>query len=143
MLISTKGRYALRFLLDLAMHSEGKPVRVKDVSIRQEISDKYLEQVVATLTKAGFVRSIRGPQGGYLLSHDPSWYTMGKILRLTEGSLSPVACLDDPEQPCRRSDICATLDVWKQLSDAINQVVDHVTLADLVRDQISKTGASL
>ena len=84
-----------------------------------------------------------GAQGGYRLTRDPSEYTVGMILRLTEGSLSPVACLDDPEQPCHRSDICATLDVWKQLSDAINQVVDHVTLADLVTDQISKTGASL
>ena len=117
--------------------------QISQVASRQEISEKYLEQIVTILVRAGFVKSMRGAQGGYRLTRDPSEYTVGMILRLTEGSLSPVACLDDPEQPCHRSDICATLDVWKQLSDAINQVVDHVTLADLVRDQISKTGASL
>ena len=132
MLISTKGRYALRFLLDLAMHSEGKPVRVKDVSIGQEISDKYLEQVVATLTKAGFVRSIRGPQGGYLLSHDPSWYTMGKILRLTEGTLAPVACLETEENLCPRAENCVTLLFWKKMKDAIDETAEGTTLADLV-----------
>ena len=132
MLISTKGRYALRFLLDLAMHSEGKPVRVKDVSIRQEISDKYLEQVVATLTKAGFVRSIRGPQGGYRLSHDPSWYTMGKILRLTEGTLAPVACLETEENLCPRAENCVTLLVWTKMKDAIDETAEGTTLADLV-----------
>ena len=142
MKISTRGRYALRMMLEFALHPD-QCTKISQVASRQEISEKYLEQIVTILVRAGFVKSMRGAQGGYHLTRDPSEYTVGMILRLTEGSLSPVACLDDPEQPCHRSDICATLDVWKQLSDAINQVVDHVTLADLVKDQISKTGASL
>ena len=93
MKVSTKGRYAIRFLLDLARNSQGKPVRIKDVASRQEISDKYLEQVVSVLQKAGFVNSVRGPQGGYTLSRQPQEYTIGDILRLTEGNMAPVACL--------------------------------------------------
>lgn len=138
MLISTKGRYAIRFMLDLAMHNTGEPVRIKDVSKRQEISEKYLEQVVSVLNKAGYVRSIRGPQGGYLLSKEPSWYTMGMILRLTEGSLAPVACLEDEENHCERAEQCVTLLFWEKLNSAINEVVDGTTLADLVEWQIAK-----
>ena len=135
MKVSTKGRYAIRFMLDLALHNTGEPVRIKDVSARQEISDKYLEQVVAMLNKAGFVRSIRGPQGGYVLTRDPKDYTMGQILRLTEGDMVPVACLADEVNQCDRADSGVTLQFWKRLDDAISDVIDHTTLADLVEDE--------
>ena len=135
MKVSTKGRYAIRFMLDLALHNTGEPVRIKDVSARQEISDKYLEQVVAMLNKAGFVRSIRGPQGGFVFTRDPKDYTMGQILRLTEGDMVPVACLADEVNQCDRADSCVTLHFWKRLDDAISDVIDHTTLADLVEDE--------
>ena len=90
MKISTKGRYALRLMLDIAAHDSGEPVRIKDIASRQEISAKYLEQIVAILSKAGYVKSIRGPQGGYRLTRKPEEYSLGDILRLTEGSLAPV-----------------------------------------------------
>jgi Rrf2 family protein len=137
MKVSTKGRYAIRFMLDLATHNTGAPVRVKDVASRQGISDKYLEQVVATLNKAGYVRSIRGPQGGYVLTHDPADYTMGMILRLTEGDMVPVACLADEVNQCDRADNCTTLHFWKKLDDAISSVIDHTTLADLMEEELS------
>lgn len=135
MKISTKGRYALRLMIDIAMHNEAGPVRIKDISSRQGISDKYLEQIISVLHKAGYVRSIRGPQGGYLLVKKPKEYTVGMILRLTEGSLAPVSCLDYEENDCDRQSSCATLILWKRLNDAIKSVVDDVTLADLVEWQ--------
>ena len=138
MKISTKGRYALRLMLDLAMHNDGNPVRIKDIAERQEVSDKYLEQIISNLNKAGYVKSIRGPQGGYKLSKDPSYYTVGMILRLTEGSLAPVACLDDEVNECVRQENCATLKLWKQLDEAIKSVVDTVTLEQLVLWQNEK-----
>lgn len=102
MKISTRGRYALRMMLDLAVNNNGEPIRLKDISKRQGISDKYLEQIISILNKAGFVRSIRGPQGGYMLNREPKEYTVGMILRLTEGSLAPVACLDYEPNDCER-----------------------------------------
>ena len=138
MKISTKGRYALRLMLDLALHDNDAPVRIKDIAARQDISDKYLEQIISSLNKAGYVKSIRGPQGGYKLTKDPSGYTVGMILRLTEGSLAPVACLDDEVNQCDRQETCATLKLWQQLDDAIKSVVDTVTLADLVEWQEEK-----
>ena len=139
MKISTKGRYALRLMLDLAMNNTGEPVRIKEISARQEISDKYLEQIISVLNKAGYVKSIRGPQGGYRLAREPEKYTVGMILRLTEGSLAPVPCLDDEINSCNRQDACVTLRLWKMLNNAISDVVDEVTLADLVewQNQIS------
>ena len=132
MKVSTKGRYALRLMIDIAEYgSEGVPVRLKDVARRQNLSGKYLEQIIAILNKAGYVRSIRGPQGGYLLARNPSEYTAGMILRLTEGSLAPIACLED-EMACDMMDNCATIKLWRKLNDAINDVVDSVTLEDLV-----------
>ncbi len=136
MRISTKGRYAVRLMLDLAVNSTGAPIRLKDVAKRQEISDKYLEQIIAVLNKAGFVRSIRGAMGGYVLTRSPEEYTVGEILRLTEGSLSPVECTDDPGL-CVREAGCATAILWKKLADAVNEVVDHVTLEDLISWQES------
>lgn len=138
MKISTKGRYALRLMLDLALNNTGEPIRIKDIAARQEISDKYLEQIISTLNKAGFVKSIRGPQGGYRLTKEPAQYTVGMILRLTEGSLAPVACLEDEVNTCERQDTCATLKLWQMLNSAISDVVDHVTLADLVEWQNEK-----
>ncbi len=140
MKISTKGRYALCLMLDLALHNTGEYITIKSISARQEISDKYLEQIITQLSKAGYVKSIRGAQGGYRLAKAPEEYTVGMILRLIEGSLAPVACLDDDPNLCTRSSQCATLDVWKQLNDAINNVVDNITLADLVDKQNSLTG---
>ena len=135
MKISTKGRYAVRVMLDLATNNTGEYIKVKEIASRQEISEKYLEQIISVLNKAGYVKSIRGAQGGYKIARDPSNYTVGMILRLTEGSLNPVACLDDEINECERCDTCETLEVWKDLAKAINSVVDHVTVADLVERQ--------
>ena len=132
MKISTRGRYALRMMLDLAVNNNGEPIRLKDISKRQGISDKYLEQIISILNKAGFVRSIRGPQGGYMLNREPKEYTVGMILRLTEGSLAPVACLDYEPNDCERRNECVTLILWEKLNDAIKSVVDNITLQDLV-----------
>ena len=139
MKISTKGRYALRLMLDLALHDTGEPTRIRDIAARQEISEKYLEQIISTLNKAGYVRSIRGPQGGYHLVKKPEQYTVGMILRLTEGSLAPVACLEDEVNLCERQEGCVTLRLWQMLDQAISQVVDKVTLADLVEWQEQKS----
>lgn len=138
MKVSTKGRYALRLMLDLAMNSNQGWVRIKSIAERQDISEKYLEQIVSVLNHADFVKSSRGAQGGYKLSRLPEQYTAGMILRLTEGSLAPVACLDDQENTCGRMETCATLELWKRLDQAIRDVVDHVTLADLVEWQLAK-----
>ena len=120
MKISTKGRYALRLMLDIAQHDTGEPVRLKDIAERQDISMKYLEQIVSALVKADFLISIRGPQGGYRLSRKPDTYTVGSILRITEGNLAPVECLSTEENN------------WKELNEAIASVVDKYTLEDLV-----------
>lgn len=135
MKISTKGRYALRLMLDLALNNTGEPIRIKDIAARQEISDKYLEQIISTLNKAGYVKSIRGPQGGYRLAKEPEKYTVGMILRLTEGSLAPVSCLEEDINTCERQETCVTLRLWQMLNTAISDVVDKVTLADLVEWQ--------
>lgn len=132
MKISTKGRYAVRLMLDLALHNTGECIKVKEIAERQSVSEKYLEQIVGVLNRAGYLVSVRGAQGGYRLARDPKEYTVGMILRLTEGSLAPVACLDTGAVVCERADTCETLEVWKELYDAINQVVDGVTIADLV-----------
>lgn len=140
MKISTKGRYALRLMLDLALNDSEKPVRIKEIASRQGISDKYLEQIISILNKAQFVRSVRGPQGGYLLMRKPEEYTVGMILRLTEGSMAPVDCIDEEIGSCNRMDNCATSLVWKKLNEAISDVIDHITLADLVDWQLVKNG---
>lgn len=132
MKISTKGRYAVRVMLDLALNNTGECIKVKEIAARQGISEKYLEQIIAILNKAGCVKSVRGAQGGYRIARDPQEYTVGMILRLTEGSLAPVACLEEDYGVCEQCDTCETLGVWKELYKAINQVVDNVTIADLV-----------
>ena len=132
MKISTKGRYAMRLMLDIAQHDTGEPVSIRDISTRQEISVKYLEQIVSALVHTGLLRSIRGPQGGYLLVKRPSDYRVGDILRVTEGSLSPVDCLTGEENDCPREESCVTLRLWKELDAAIKGVVDKYTLEDLL-----------
>ena len=141
MKISTKGRYAVRVMLDLAVHNTGEYIKVKNIAERQDLSEKYLEQIISVLNKAGFVRSVRGAQGGYRLTRDASTYTVGSILRLTEGSLAPVACLENVSNECERCDTCDTLAIWKDLEKAINDVVDNVTIADLVLRQQERLGS--
>ncbi len=135
MKISTKGRYALRVMIDLAANQSGEPIRLKDIAERQNISVKYLEQIIALLTKAGYVRGARGAGGGYQLRKKPCDYTVGMILRTTEGSLAPVSCVEDGENACERSNSCATIVIWKKINDAVNDVVDGITLQDLVEWQ--------
>jgi Rrf2 family protein len=131
MKISTKGRYALMLMMDLAVYNTGEPVRLKDVAKRQQISEKYLEQIISILNKAGFVKSIRGPQGGYMLKNSPEYYTVGMILRQTEGSLSPVN-YDDVDSMEREA---VLFRIWNQLEDAIDNIVDNITLRDMVEWQ--------
>ena len=132
MRISTKGRYAMQLMLDLARYNTGEPISLKDISKRQEISEKYLEQIISLLNKGGFVRSVRGAQGGYLLNRDPKDYKVGEILRTTEGDLAPVACLDQNSMECEKRTGCATVRLWQMIDDAVSSVVDKVTLQDLL-----------
>ncbi len=138
MKISTKGRYALRLMLDLAVYNTGEPVSLKDIARRQQISEKYLEQIISILNKAGYVRSIRGAQGGYMLKREPAEYTVGMILRLTEGDLAPVGCVGEDSLECERKQDCVTIRIWERLNEAINGVVDHITLADMALWQQEK-----
>lgn len=138
MKISTKGRYALRMLLDLAEHQNGSFVALKDIAERQNISKKYLEQIVPVFNKSDILRTNRGFQGGYQLARTPDKYTVGEILRLTEGSLSPVACLDHNPIECERSGECATLPMWQGLYRVINEYLDSITLQELLNQQKEK-----
>jgi Rrf2 family protein len=142
MKISTKGRYALRLMLDLALNYNGEFVSIKEISKRQEISDKYLEQIITVLNRAGFVKSVRGAQGGYMLAKAPAEYTVGMILRLMEGNLAPVSCLEDERNMCHRSPECVTVEVWEKINEAVNNVVDHITLADLVERYREKNASN-
>ncbi|HCT65279.1 MAG TPA: Rrf2 family transcriptional regulator [Lachnospiraceae bacterium] len=132
MKISTKGRYALRLMIDIALNSNGSNVALKDISARQGISVKYLEQIISLLCKVGFLRSTRGPKGGYILAKEPKEYTVGSILRITEGKLAPVSCLEDEENKCAMCYDCATIDFWEGFYNVINQYVDKYTLQDLL-----------
>ncbi len=132
MKISTKGRYALRMMLDLAMHSADGFVALKDIAERQDISKKYLEQIVPLLNKADLLRTNRGYQGGYALAKSADKYTLGEILRVTEGNLCPVSCLQYPVNECPRASECMTLPVWEGLYKAINNYLDSVTLQDII-----------
>ncbi|MDE7205667.1 MAG: Rrf2 family transcriptional regulator [Lachnospiraceae bacterium] len=137
MTISTKGRYALRIMTDLGAHM-GETVKLKDIAARQEISEKYMEQIIAVLNKAGYVRSTRGAQGGYQLVKKPQEYTVGMILRLTEGSLAPVECLAENALPCERNGRCATVEVYRRIYDAVNDVIDKITVQDLLEIEKEK-----
>ena len=131
MKISTKGRYALRVMIDLAVNDRGDYVSLKDISNRQEVSLKYLEQIMAMLNKAGYVKSTRGNNGGYRLAKSPKEYKVGDILRKTEGDLAPIACVNGEE--CGKRENCKTFKFWQGLDNVINEYADSKTLADLIK----------
>ena len=133
MMISTKGRYALRVMLDLAQNKSKEYISLTEISERQGISVKYLELVVSILNRAGYVNSMRGKNGGYKLSRAPEDYTVGAILKLTEGNLSPVNCLNNGVSECKNSDVCLTLPLWKELDNIIDGYLENVTLRDLIK----------
>lgn len=135
MKISTKGRYALRMMLDLAEHQGNGYIALKDIAERQNVSKKYLEQIVPILNKADILNTNRGYQGGYRLARTPDKYTVGDILRITEGSISPVACLDKNPVECERAAECATLPVWQGLYKVITDYLDGITLQDILDKQ--------
>ncbi|MBQ9066690.1 MAG: Rrf2 family transcriptional regulator [Clostridia bacterium] len=132
MMISTKGRYALRVMIDLATYSGGEYITLKEISGREDISVKYLEQVISLLNRAGFLQSLRGNNGGYRLAKPATQITAGDILRAAEGTLAPIACLKDNTDTCERRSICSTIDFWEGYYKAINDYVDNITLAELV-----------
>lgn len=137
MKLSRKGRYGLRAMLDLAIYAGDKKVSIKSVSERQNISENYLEQIIAVLKKDGFVKSTRGAHGGYSLTKQPIEISIGDILRSLEGNLNPVECITvNDEVQCNDSEYCVTKFVWKKISDSINEVVNNITLQDLVDEQI-------
>ena len=131
-MISTRGRYALRLMLDLAEHGSEDFVPLKDIAERQGISKKYLEQIIPTLNRAGFLQTNRGFQGGYKLAKNPDKYTVGDILRETEGGLAPISCLEQSPIQCPRAAECITLPMWKGLQDVINNYLNGITLQDLI-----------
>ncbi len=139
MKISTKGRYALRLMLDLAENQKDGFIALKDIAQRQNISKKYLEQIVPLLNKSGILITSRGYQGGYRLAKRPEECTVGDILRITEGSLAPVACLDTVENFCEKAESCMTLSVWKGLEKAINEYLDSITLQNIIDTHHSRT----
>lgn len=132
MKISTKGRYALRVMIDLAEHRTGGYIPMKDVAARQEISLKYLERILPVLTKNKLIEGVHGKGGGYRLTRDPADYPVGEILRLTEGDLSPVACLAPDAPPCEKASGCKTLKLWKDFYEITNRYFGSVTVADLM-----------
>lgn len=136
MMISTKGRYALRVMIDLAEHCNGEYIPMKDVVKRQQVSQKYVERIMTMLSKANFVEAVQGKGGGYRLNRSPDEYIVGDILRLTEGSLAPVACLDCDAEECERADQCRTLPMWKELNNRITDFFDGITIADLMKKDI-------
>ena len=140
MKISTKGRYALRMMLDLAENQKDGFVALKDIAERQNISKKYLEQIVPMLNRSDYLVTSRGFQGGYRLAKSPENYTVGEILRITEGSLAPVSCMEQNPNLCPRSADCATLPVWLGLNKVVNEYLDSVTLQDVLEQNI-KYGA--
>ncbi|MGM9640986.1 MAG: RrF2 family transcriptional regulator [Faecousia sp.] len=133
MLISTKGRYALRVLTDMAEHQSDGYVPLKEIARRQEISEKYLESIVKLLVQDGVLTGLRGKGGGYRLSKSPDRITVGSILRLTEGSMSPVSCLEEGTAPCARAAGCRTLPLWKGLDRVISEYLERYTIGDLMR----------
>ena len=132
MLVSTKGRYALRVMLELAQSQPDTYMPLPLIAQRQGISEKYLESIIAVLSKAGLVDGLRGKGGGYRLTRPTADYSVGEILRLTEGSLAPVTCLEGAENPCPRAGECTTLPMWQKLDDMINTYLDSVSLSDLL-----------
>lgn len=130
-MISTKGRYALSIMLDVMQHNKENPVCLRDVANRQELSLKYLEQIVSIMKSSGLLGSSKGKNGGYFLVRKPEEYTVGEILRKMEGDLAPAPCVSQNGISCKRKEKCTNVVVWKKLNDAINSVVDNITLADM------------
>ena len=141
MRISTKGLYAIRMLLDLAEHQNCGNIALKDIAERQQISKKYLEQIIPVLNNSGILRTVRGSMGGYQLAGPPEKYTVGDILRLTEGTLSPVPCADEKDPVCSFSEKCAVLPVWQGLNRVITEYLDGITLQDIL-DNSRELGAN-
>ena len=137
MLISTKGRYALRVMIDLAEHQGEGFIPLKIIARRQEISEKYLENSIKLLVRAKLLNGLRGKGGGYQLTKAPEQYTVGAILRLTEDSLAPVSCMEADAAVCPRAAKCRTLPIWQGLAQVINDYLDHITLADLMQQDRS------
>ena len=140
MKISTKGRYALRMLIDLAEHKESGYISLKDIAKRQQISKKYLEQIIPIFNHTGMLLTNRGAQGGYKLARTPDKYTVAEILRLTEGSIAPVACLDQEPNECERSAECVTLPIWQGLYDVITEYLEGITLQDILDKEQERHG---
>lgn len=134
MIVSTKGRYALRVMIDLAEQTTQDRTPLKEIAERQEISQKYIEAIMTLLSKNGFVEAVHGKGGGYKLNKKPEEYRVGDILRLTEGTLSPVACLEKGAPACPRKDKCRTLPLWTKLDELVENYLDGVTLADLMEN---------
>lgn len=135
-MISTRGRYALRVMIDIAENGDGGYIRLDEIAKRQGISEKYLESILVVLTRGGLLIGLRGKGGGYKLARSPEDYTIGSILRLTENSLAPVACLKENAEPCQKQAECKTLPVWKGLNNVINDYLDSKTLAELIRGNV-------
>ena len=131
-MISTRGRYALRVMIDIAENSNGNFICLDEIAKRQEISEKYLESILVILTRNNLLTGLRGKGGGYKLAKSPKSYTIESILRLTEGSLAPVACLKESAEPCKKQSNCKTLPLWKDLNKAITDYLESVTLADII-----------
>ncbi len=140
MKISTKGRYALRMIIDLALHQDDGFVSLKDIAERQEISKKYLEQIVPMLNKSGILRTNRGNKGGYALAKSPEQLSVGDILRATEGSLAPVSCLDDNPNTCPRQESCSTLYIWEGLFKTITDYLDNISINEIVEKISEQSG---
>ena len=138
MRISTKGRYALRMLIYLAEHKDEGFITLKEIAENQDISKKYLEQIVTILNQGDILQATRGFQGGYKLAKEPDQFTVGKILRLTEGSLAPIACLDPNPIPCERCGTCPTLPIWEGLDKVISDYLDGITLQDILDQQCAR-----
>ncbi len=132
MMISTRGRYALRVMIDLAEQSNGQRIPLKDIAQRQHISQKYVEGIMTTLSKNGLVSGVHGKGGGYCLTREPKDYSTGEILNLTEGTLAPVSCLGADAAPCERASDCKTLPLWTKLDEIIQNYLNSVTLEDLI-----------
>ena len=140
MMISTKGRYALRVMIELASHDTEKYIPLKEIAKNQDISEKYLESIIKILVKDGMVIGLRGKGGGYRLSGTPASYTVGKILKLTEGSLAPVACLKGETAECSRSKGCPTLPMWQKLNEIVDNYLESITLEDLAKQTLDTSG---
>jgi Rrf2 family cysteine metabolism transcriptional repressor len=137
MKLSTKGRYAVRAMLDLALHYGEGPILLKDVAKREHISERYLEQIILSLKAAGLVNSTRGARGGFMLTKPPSQIRLIEVMQVSEGSMAPVECVSDPEV-CSRSSLCVTRDIWSEMTEAMSGILESTTLQDLIQRQREK-----